>query len=381
MKALAATILFAVLPAPSVSREQLIPMPTVVKAEVAEATAGSFIVAGTNAFAAWARKFSVDGETLWEYTSGAVSKGYPPRIPDYLGIAPMPDGSTFLCGKLPHDPGTTESSALLTHVDAKGKRLDETIVSPRRQTGNQVRYSVFESCLASGANVILQGVVLRAADGSAPGHATQSYWFVATDEKGRIVWQQEVPVRPFHVDRGNTLLQIGQQFFFSNTNNQQTELLRLSTSGELLGRITLGGAFHLVRNVHGEPRVELWGANRGQGQLLRFTDELKETGRITGSVPEAMSTSLAFELPDGTLCLFGSNVHSVGQRIRPVVTRVDAALRTVQTFEPSWNSTNVIVDLPAVALLNSKGDFISATGVALKRDTPDSLALDYLRFQ
>ena len=191
MKFLALMSFFTLFPASLITHEQIIPTPVGITAEIAVGTADNFIVAGTNASSAWARKFSADGKTLWEYTSDAVPRTYPARIPDYSGVAPMSDGSTFLCGKLPHDPSSTESSALLTHVDAGGKRLSETTLSPKTQAGNRARYSVFHSCLGSGSQVILQGTVLRVAGGAAPGNATKWLWFMSMDEKGHVAWQQE----------------------------------------------------------------------------------------------------------------------------------------------------------------------------------------------
>ena len=278
MKALALALFLGAVPPPVMTREQLIPSPDGIRTQVAAATAGNFIVAGTSGSSAWARKFSAEGKNIWEYTNDAKFVGYPSRIAAYAGIAPMPDGGTFLCGESPHDPASTETSALLTHLDSNGKRLDEAKISPKPQTGNRARLSVFRGCLASGSHVIIHGDVLRMADGAAPGHATNWLWFVAADGKGHIVWQQEVPVTPFFTATENELVQVGDQIFFSGTNYQKTELIRFSPSGEVQARITLGGAYHLVRNLQGEPKVEIWGASGGQGQVIRLTNELGVPG-------------------------------------------------------------------------------------------------------
>jgi hypothetical protein len=377
---------------PVLDHEKVIPVPKhVTVTAVATAGHGSFVVVGASG-SAWARTFSKDGQTLWEFFRGDVDYS---TSDSYLDAALMPDGSTFLCGRWIHPPGSFEPSALLTHVDAKGKRLGETVVLPSVQPGSSPRFAYFQSCIRDGSHVLLHGYLSRKADWTVPGMGTELHWFAAVDGNGKVLWQREVPEIGFqshsHYSEGDVLLAKGNEFFVSKTDNRQTEVLRLGPSGDLLGRLVLTGPFHLVRPLQDDSQVELWGLMAGKGQFIRLTHDLREEKRTPLSFEDPLSTTEAIKLPDGSFCLFGMNTHSWGQLIRTAVAHVDNGLLAAQVTEPTWQgSQNAVVRLSA-APIDADGSFVTAVLLVLKTDdsaapnaltnkkTTDNLVLDYWR--
>ena len=99
---------------------------------------GGYIVAGTSGSPAvtiphnnggprgWAVKIDQSGRVLWTYYSAPrdLASAQPGKpiygAPTYYGAVSMPDGSTFLCGQMPHVSRSDKPGGLLTHLDPKG---------------------------------------------------------------------------------------------------------------------------------------------------------------------------------------------------------------------------------------------------------------------
>ncbi len=256
----------------------------VLEPQVAERTRdGGFIVAGKGnrrpnggVAAGGAAKYDTNGKEVWRYSTSLRESLSPrPDSPEFFGAAPMPDGSTFLCGEMPHTvPAKTEASwAMLTHLDANGHLISENLISPPQKTGKITSLVVqyFHNCVAWGNGVANIGTAIYRKNAVGTGIDPSSevnYWLIALDDKGNQRWEKTIPTGEKLLSQpaqeltwfsasNIALLSLGPDLVFSATNGSDTEVIRLSSSGEVEAHAQFVGNYRLVRPVIPDDVIQL----------------------------------------------------------------------------------------------------------------------------
>ena len=367
---------------------------------------GGFVIAGGSGLTAWAAKSNAKGQTVWNYSTNLREPFLSVhQAPTYYGVAPMADGSTYLCGIMPHSAGANTSRALLTHVDAKGQLLNESLVSPFGQTNGAVKFAFFQNCTRWGDDVAIMGPaerILRPASAGVLPLIEHCYWIVVLDAKGRVKWERLIPASSgiettlgmAHV----VLLPVGSDLVFSNTDNSNTELVRLSASGEIQARQQFSGQLRLIRPVVPDDLIELWGTSRDVpvSMVITLDQRLEEVHRIEGYPKRSFFPTVVYRMPDRSFCLFGTSTHTSGQNRRTGIAHVDRDLLSARLFEPITRPGPYIDSgqLTAAASIGGTGEFAVAMPIALHeidinhfagRNVPvgftRGMALDFVEFR
>jgi hypothetical protein len=354
----------------------------------------SMIVAGSSGrHDAWAAKFDMQGQRVWNYTIGLQDEiKYP--VPDpakFHGAVSMLDGSAFLCGFMPRPQGSTASSLMLVHLDANGHALSEAFLSPDSRTNPGVQAHGALACVGSGDGVVVLAVVSRVIrSAGVPPILERFCWVFAVDLAGQIKWQTQIPIL-----LGNgfdptaiVLASSGPGLIFSASNNEQTELVTMDGGGAVKSHREIPGRFILVRPVAVGGKIQLFGTldNDLQPVVVTLDDHLVEVGRIQGNYPSSFSAHVAYSTPGGSIALFGSRVHGGGAAYTSLVVSVDHTLKTGQELELP-RARRPFIDgwfIQAAAPSGKAGEFVVARRIVTPQDPPKvvtQLELDYLQFK
>ena len=339
---------------------------------------GGFVVAGsiTATKQGWATKVAANGKVLWNYyrdlqqEDQAAFAGHFVR-PEYHGAVPMPDGSVYLCGDLPHPIGT---SPLLTHLDAQGKLIAEQLVNPKNlTTQSRVHIHHFDSCLRWGNDFVIVGNELYidgAEEKSTFYHLDLSYWILLLDASGNVKWEQKIPSKIKHysfISEGVNVVQTGANLIISATDNTVTELISINSQGELQAQKKLDGYFQLVRPTSPDGLLQVYGSfvsnTKAPRVKLSLTEKLDEIERVQGDRPTDFATRRAYRMPDQSLVFFGSSIHSFGAQLRSGMVYADRLLQEdrLMAFDKAGFQDGGTID--AAAPGNQPGEFVTARWV------------------
>lgn len=297
---------------------------------------GGFIVVGNAGMLAMARKIDPLGKTLWMYTSELHDKATFPHPAAFRGIAEMTDSSIYLCGNVPSSPGKAPSG-LLAHLDSSGRVLDERLIVPQ----NPIERSVtsVSNCIQWGDGLLIVGNIARLNGGSNPGMKTW-HWLLMLDSTGKVKWEKQILSLGMNslVDiRGTVLVAKEGNIFFSVTDNVNSELLNLSSTGEVQARKQLAGRFQFVHPVNSDGLLQIYGSFTSNTKPPRaaifLNDKLEEIQKIQGDHPADFVAHLIYRKPDQSLVLFGSSVHTFGERLRSGIVHVDRLLQTEYSLD------------------------------------------------
>lgn len=292
---------------------------------VAIANNGGLIVAGSISATkqGWATKLGADHQVVWTYYRELYDEDKPAFAnqlvrPTYRGIAPMPDGSVFLCGHMPHPPHSNVPSALLTHLDTNGKVLNERLIAPQISNINHDSFQ-FDACTRWGNGIVIIGHEMHIRmpnDINGVGYST-TYWLLVLDASGRIKWEKQISTlfNTFFPDpRGIMLLATDKGFIFSATDNVNTEVASVNANGELQAQRKFVGRFLLIHpsNPHNPPQI--YGSFTSNTMpprvVVTLNEKLEDVQTIQGDKPSDFAASRAFQMPDQSLLLIGANIHS-----------------------------------------------------------------------
>jgi len=305
-----------------------------VKPSVVSSTSGGrFIVAGSSGFMGWAAKFDAQGKTLWIYRG--KKQPYEPGVtalspdPDFLGVAVMPDRTTYLCSNIRGLIRVNSPTALLTHLDADGQLITEQLFWPdEKKIENTVISAKFDGCTAWKDGFVVFGQIRGKVNSDV---ASRSYyWIIKFDSAGKVEWEQYIP---FQFGEGKTdslfipptlrLVATENRFFFSVasvTAPLTTSVGVLTDTGELKGKLNIpGGDFFLVRPYASRNQIQLLGlmeANKDAFEraiyLITFNQDLQEQRRVKTST--GFRSGIIFERRNGTLVAFGTDYDASGHR-------------------------------------------------------------------
>jgi hypothetical protein len=269
---------------------------------------------------AWATSVDAAGQTRWSYYRSLDEKpDYPfGSHPDYRAVVPMPDGSVYLCGDMRPARAGKKIKALLTHIDAAGKVLDEQIIAP--QTGESIQV---DSCVAWRGGILVRG--------APPSFGPGSNWLLFVDGSGRRQWERVVSPtsdspRP---SSGTVLLPERDQLVIGTSDNTKSEFIRIGPDGQVLARKSVDGRFVLAQAVVPDSLLQAFGWSAdGPRIVLTLDDHLNEVRRTVGSSSHFVP-QFVYRLPDESLVELGELVGApFHPRFVSGVAHVDKDLRT-----------------------------------------------------
>jgi hypothetical protein len=354
----------------------------------------SMIVAGSSGHHdAWAAKFDMQGQRVWNYTIGLQDEiKYP--VPDsakFHGAVSMPDGSAFLCGVMPRPQGSTASSLMLVHLDANGHALSEAFLSPDSRTNPGVQAHGAWACVGSGDGVVVLAQVWRVIrPAGVPPILERFCWVFEVDRAGQIKWQTQIPIllgNGFY-PTAIALASSGSGLIISASNSQQTELVTMDRGGAVKSHREIPGRFILLRSIPMGGAIQLFGTldKDLQPVVVTLDDDLVEVSRIQGHYPNSFRANVAYSTQGGSIALFGAAVHDRGANYATLVVSADRSLKTGQNLELP-RARRPFIDgwfIQAAAPSGRAGEFVVARRIVTPQDPPKvmtQLELDYLQFK
>ena len=243
-------------PTPTVTREAFVTEGDVPIQPLAAAQTndGGLIIAGRAGADAWAAKTDANGKVLWNYFALSKTQEEIPLLTggfdfEIRGIAPMADGSVYLCGFLPRPPNIF-APALLTHIDAQGHVIKEQLLVPSPDMKRGA--ARFDDCIPWNGGVAVIGQfdnVIKTAEGPNPPVTEHAYWLLALDSTGQIKLEKQIPEDFFGIELNTLLVTRNGGLVFSTVGSLETELISFGPNGDLLAKKQLPGRFEFVRPV------------------------------------------------------------------------------------------------------------------------------------
>lgn len=308
---------------------------------------GSIVFAGDISAAnqSWAAKINADLSIAWTYT-GALSAQDRDGLrntmtrPEFNDAVPLPDGSVFLCGKMPYSPQSRQSTALLTHLDPHGSLISERLVDIEDTPESALRYSIDACTSSSGGVLALAHESHFPRPGAKPDAFAASFALLQFDAAGNIKWKQRFsPVAAdFSPAPGAIkLLVLRDAIVAIATDNRSTDVAAFSLDGKPTARKHLMGRYVHVQGGASDDRLRLDGSSEiggaGLKTMMTFNGALDELGKVSGTKPAAFVPNVIFELRDHAFAMFGTQVNAAGERLTSAIRRVGKNLADERPVE------------------------------------------------
>lgn len=289
---------------------------------------GALILAGDISASrkGWAAKLNADHTVAWTYTAalGADDQNSELRNtltgPQFNDVVSIPDGTFFLCGKMPHPARSVKSTALLTHLDQQGRLIAEHLIDIEGAAENRLRFSIAACALFKGGIVALAHESHFPPPGAKP-EATASFALLLLDHDGNIRSTRrfnfsDATFTP--VSNGSSLLMLNDAFVAVFTDNVNTEVATFSFDGNPIARKKLKGRFIAVKESGGE-LARLYGSfeagGAGRKTTVTFNRALNEVAQASGDKPTSFVPELVFGLPGHAFAMFGTQINAHGDRL------------------------------------------------------------------
>jgi hypothetical protein len=272
---------------------------------------GGYIVAGQSAgtapysadanFEEWAAKLdSTTGSKAWEVQhakSPDGPNGITARV-GYNGVVVMPNDSVFLCGTQLRKHA---SKAILTHLDANGKELEQIHLRP--QQANEADESALDTCLPWNDGFVVIG------------SAAKTGWLVKFDRDGRFQWEKRGD--GYYGDEAIAAADGG---LFTIHHTMESSIVRINSRGDVIASRTEHNEAHFVRELKPteEPLLYSFDPDASRGVNYQVLNDRLQATRTTSS--DMFGTNKAYQLADGTYAFFGgtgggNTTAAVGRRL------------------------------------------------------------------
>lgn len=360
---------------------------------ISSADDGGFIIAG-NLGRAWAIKTDAAGKVIWRNLQAQRDDAR--YAVAYTGAVAMPDGSTYLCGNMSQPEGYTPS--LLIHIGAAGQLLDEQLFVPQDRTKRGLSY--FDDCIRWGGGVVIIGHVhdtKRQASGYGtsflPPITENYYWLLMLDSSGKLEWEKQLPTTFNGITSVKAMLNTTDDSLVLAGDGMmgKTEIFRISTSGKLLASKLLTGKFQFVRPVIPDGILQVYGDHNDtndSNMLITLDSSLEELRRVPGKQSPDFSTHMAYRMHDQSLILFGSAVHTFGERYASGIVHVDPTLQFAQKLELAHSQFTDGGTVDAAAPTGNNGEFVTARKLLKHQPNegrigmaPVGVALDFIQIK
>jgi hypothetical protein len=335
---------------------------------------------------AWATKVREAGGVIWTYVFAPHEDGTSLSLlyaPVFVGAVAMPDGTTFLCGKIVRPD---YSAGLLIHLDAAGHEISARYIRPKERNAHGV--ARFSGCRRLGDRLVIVGYVwhvVQKGERNTPIEPGGAYWFLIVDADGKIVVEAQhrsainsALLEPnLIVDGagdGGTL--------FRASDNISTEIIKINVSGVVETDERLAGSFMFVQPVVADGIIQVFGTffSAPESIVVLFLDSrLKEVRRVEGNHPMHFGARFAYRMKDGSFALFGYAKNISGYGDHSSITHVAADLKSESSFDFPYDK---IDDANSVEAATPTSDYLifavarAAVSQALLENSHDRLQLE-----
>jgi len=303
-----------------VTREALLEPGTAVQpSSIVRTPDGGYVITGTVARKmGLAIKTDAQGKVVWRYSlaSEADSARDDIQAPNFTGAVEMADRSTFLCGDFQKKVKAVGAygpfQGVLVKLDADGRlQIRKNIVPAGDQS-----YSLNQiyNCTRWNDGVLVLGFTggSRSEPKTHPG-----YWVIYLDATGSIAWEKQIPysLTNVHGFSRPRLLANGDLLFsaWQSGGKHATEFVQIDSAGVVKNQYTVEGVYWLVRTAEQSDPVRLVSVFKGAGTKSIVTLDSALNVRDTQIGPLANDlTSLAYEMRDGSVVVFGAHNDSGG---------------------------------------------------------------------
>ena len=373
-------------PVPTITRQAFITAERDVPIKplaVAQTNDGGLIIAGRAGSAAWAAKTDVNGKVLWNYYARSKNKaqaglGADRFSPEFLDAVSMPDGSIYLCGYKPSAPNAY-APGLIAHLDSQGQVLAEQLVIPQNRPERGI--ARLDRCARWGDGIVFQGHLVDWSRGFNGAFSRNDlYWLLVLDAGGNVRWEKLFPMSSDLAGSDEfspLLVMTDSSLVFSSHKNASTELIQVSSKGELLASKQLPGRFQIVEPVAPDGKLQVLGwlaADTAKIMtVLTLSNGLEEVGRVQRQSVDYFAR-VAYRLADQSLIVFGSRSHVYGENYTSEIVHLAAGLLTEKRLDPPRNRSPFLDSgsIWAAAPIGEAGEFVSVRGLSLAPDFDDS---------
>jgi hypothetical protein len=318
-----------------------------------------FVVAGSipGAQEAWATKIDAQGKPIWRYVTGVRDSGLAPGdVPEFRGAAVMKDGSTFLCGYMP-TPAGKYLPALLTHLDAAGHTINESLLKPSNSAEHGLSY--LDDCVPWKNGVAMLGHVIHFVGGQ----TRNLYWTLALDQRGHLLWETLLPTQLDNLDSVGPW-QVGPLMVYSDFGllfaggNSSTEVFWVSETGDLIAKTKFSGAFRLFRNLD-VPRVpEMYGSvSSGLLKTVALDNNLTITHTSQANKMLKFDPYIAYQMPNKSIVMFGSSRAGYAKQLGMYI---DSTLQSAQAIDLHHHGYADTAFISAAAPTGRDGEYVTA---------------------
>lgn len=286
---------------------------------------GGFVLAGSIATTrkGWVAKINKNRTLAWKYHRdlseseliGLQNRKVYPRFND---IVEMPDRTLFACGMLPQPFKSNLSTALLSHIDDKGKLINEQIIQIANPASGEQPFS-FDRCIRWGDGFAITAHEQHNQIGdSIQTNLIATYVLLKFDAVGKLEWQKKFTdlSEKFVLDpRGFGFRKTNDGAIFLSTNNKETVIYSFDNDGKLLAKKLLKGVFSIIESSSNDTLNTFFESSGTAGtgnSLIAFDLMLNEKGKILIKSDNRIFARKVFKLPNGSAVMFGSQAKSTG---------------------------------------------------------------------
>ncbi|HQU17289.1 MAG: hypothetical protein B7Z66_14650 [Chromatiales bacterium 21-64-14] len=335
---------------------------------LAQTKEGGYVVVGSiqdaHTKVPWAARVDRDGHLQWRYVPSERVGGVVVEDQQYSDVVTLTDDSTLFCGGAPLRSGAV-AVAVLTHIAKTGKLIGERLFLPNKQT--QFFDGGFQKCFRWGDGVAVVGDVERAKKRNGRMTYKNFYWIVFLNAEGDVRWSKLIPN---DINFMNEVTIIDQAMVLANQDLVfEVNFHRIVSVGPhgSVNKKRISDAVELVHEVAPATTSHLFS---GPPAVLRtFGRHLEAMGRMTGSA-QTIATNEAYQLPDGSLVLFGDArpKEDNGRRIASIEwLSPDLDQRELFSFPASYWWGGVTAALPT----HKQDEFVTARSVVPIPNMPE----------
>jgi len=279
-----------------------------------------------------------------------------------------------LCADRPSKRGDPPGGIFVTHLDAQGKFLTE-FDALEKNPNNEENYLLL-GCAAWGDLLAVVAVKMNW-----PGHnnnntvLTSTYSIIFYNSNGSLKRKTDVEALTpgFIPDRdGFGLKVIGDALLISMTNNSESELFTLNSSGKLEAHRKIAGRQLLIRGQNQKFPFKIFAPSNAEDGLPPvisiLSRDLSVIKSVQGTFPRYFVTRTVLESADGSLLLFGSNVNLFGARLSTGIRQLEMNLSGDRKIDIAGFKTEEFSIMAASVLENGKGYAYAVSGSSLENE-------------
>lgn len=370
-----------------IGREVLVPSPSggvMRTGSVLALRDGGFLVTGSSANLDEALAVKVDaaGKMVWwrrrplfPDIKDPVSERRRGRALDgsveYTSAAEAPDGRVFLCGtRVRYDDGVLNNAGVVDQLDVNGHLVSERDVRPLGVDGR--RFNWIKSCIFYDNSLIIFGFEQEVKD--------SLIWISRIGPGNNVLWQKIFPTNPISKTTDSTAPEpkdlkwnpddepvqglsakvfvqreadniSGESFTFIADDNNNSELVRVSPSGDILAALAVRGRARFVRTTSDAGKASIYvSTSRGIPDAYRstFGRDARNAALQPIYLKPLAYVSEAFFIDDGAMLFFGVDGYE-DHPIHPAVSVVGDGMIFVSRKRIAPSGDAYVIGGPVVA--------------------------------